>query len=149
MAFGGFSQGGEPSPMSEINVTPLVDVMLVLLIVFMVTAPLLTHAVKIDLPKTQSQVNVGNPQAVALSIDARGRAYWNEQPVTDGELAARLRAAAREAPQPELHLRADKDTRYQTLADVLAAAQSAGVQKIVFVTDPAVTRAAAPHKEGR
>ena len=143
MAFGGFSQGGEQPPMSEINVTPLVDVMLVLLIIFMVTAPLFTHAVKIDLPQAQSPVNPEKPDTIALSIDARGRVFWNDKPIADADLSARLRQEAVRKPQPELHLRADKDTRYQKVAEVMAAAQASGMQKIGFVTDPAVAHAAA------
>ena len=149
MAFGGFSQGGEQPPMSEINVTPLVDVMLVLLIIFMVTAPLFTHAVKIDLPQAKSPVNPEKPDTIALSIDAQGRVYWNDRPVADADLYARLQQEALRKPQPELHLRADKDTRYQKVAEVMAAAQSSGMQKIGFVTDPAAARAAALHPTGK
>ena len=149
MAFGGFSQGGEPLPMSEINVTPLVDVMLVLLIIFMVTAPLLTHAVKLDLPQVPSPVNPEKPDTIAVSIDALGNVFWNGTPVAVPDLHARLRQEAVKVPQPELHLRADRDTRYQTVAEVMAAAQSSGMQKIGFVTDPAAARVAALHAKGR
>lgn len=137
MAFGGLSGGSEEQLMGEINTTPLVDVMLVLLIIFMVTAPLFTHAVKIDLPKAQSQLNPEKPDAIALAIDANGAVFWNNQPVDDGELPARFATAAASEPQPELHLRADRDTRYQKLASVMSAAQNAGLRKIGFVTDPA------------
>jgi biopolymer transport protein ExbD len=136
MAFGGLSGGSEEQLMSEINTTPLVDVMLVLLIIFMVTAPLFTHVVKIDLPKAQSQLNPEKPDTIALAIDAKGAVFWNNQPVDDGELPARFAAAAASKPQPELHLRADRDTRYQKLAAVMSAAQNAGLRKIGFVTDP-------------
>ncbi|MBX3666253.1 MAG: biopolymer transporter ExbD [Burkholderiales bacterium] len=136
MAFGGLSGGSEEQLMGEINTTPLVDVMLVLLIIFMVTAPLFTHAVKIDLPKAQSQLNPEKPDAITLAIDAKGAAFWNNQPVDDDELAARFAAAAAGDPQPELHLRADRDTRYQKLAWVMSTAQNAGISKIGFVTDP-------------
>jgi biopolymer transport protein ExbD len=136
MAFGGFDNGNQ-QPMSEINVTPLVDVMLVLLVIFMVTAPLMTHAVKIDLPQAQNQANVEKPQTISLSLDAGGRIYWNDRAIADTELAARLVDAARNDPQPELHLRADRNTRYQKIAELMAQVQSAGLQKIGFITDPA------------
>ncbi len=135
MAFGGFDSGNQ-EPMSEINVTPLVDVMLVLLVVFMVTAPLLTHAVRIDLPQARNQANVEKPQTVSLAIDARGRVFWNDQLVVDGDLPARLGHAAQQQPQPELHLRADRNTRYEHIAQVIADAQTAGLKRIGFVTDP-------------
>ncbi len=136
MAFGGFNQGGGQAPMSEINMVPLIDVMLVLLIVFMITAPLLTHGVKIDLPAASSVPNVEKPETVALAMDAEGRLFWNDQPIADGELAARLAEAAAATPQPELHLRADRETRYQRIAEVMSAAREAGVQKMGFITVP-------------
>lgn len=136
MAFGGFNQGGGQAPMSEINMVPLIDVMLVLLIVFMITAPLLTHGVKIDLPAASSIPNVEKPETVALAMDAEGRLFWNDQPIADGELAARLAEAAAATPQPELHLRADRETRYQRIAEVMSAAREAGVQKMGFITVP-------------
>lgn len=135
MAFGGFEQG--PSqPMSEINVTPLVDVMLVLLVIFIVTAPLFTHAVKVDLPQTAAKPAPQKPDTIAVAIDGEGRVFWNTQQVALAELRARLAQAATKHPQPEIHLHADKATRYQTIADVLAAAQNAGLQKMGFITNP-------------
>jgi biopolymer transport protein ExbD len=136
MAFGGFEQQGGNAPMSEINTTPLVDVMLVLLIIFMITAPLLTHAVKIDLPKASSQLNQDKPENISLALKADGQLYWNDQPLPDAELPARLSDAAARQPQPELHLRADRETRYQKIAEVMSAAREAGVQKMGFVTLP-------------
>ena len=140
MAFGGFEPEGERGLLSEINVTPLVDVMLVLLIIFMVTAPLFTHAVKIDLPQASSQIDVGKPDTIALSIDAAGGVFWNDVPVASTELPVRFAAAARQDPQPELHLRAHRDTRYERVAQVMAAAQVAGLRRIGFVTDPSLVR---------
>ena len=137
MAFGGFSQGSERLPTSEINMGPLIDVMLVLLIVFMITAPLLTHSVKIDLPKAASQPNVEKPETVALALDADGKMYWNDEPLSEEALTARLRDAAAKSPQPELHLRADHDTRYQKLAELMSAAREAGIEKMGFITVPA------------
>jgi biopolymer transport protein ExbD len=136
MAFGGFSKGGEGAPMAEINMVPLIDVMLVLLVIFMVTAPLLTHAVKIDLPKAASAPNLTRPDHVSLAIDAGGRLTWNGEPVARAELAQRLAGAAAQQPQPELHLRADRTTQYQTIAEVMAAAARSGLVRIGFVSDP-------------
>jgi biopolymer transport protein ExbD len=135
MAFGMLDRSDD-QPMAEINTTPLVDVMLVLLIIFMVTAPLFTHAVKIDLPRAQSQLNPDKPDTIALSIDAAGNMFWNDAAVEAASLPARFAEAAAKRPQPELHLRADRDTRYQAIALVMAQAQTAGLQKIGFVTDP-------------
>ncbi|QDF95764.1 biopolymer transporter ExbD [Azoarcus sp. DD4] len=136
MAFGGFSQGGDRQPTSDINMVPLIDVMLVLLIVFMITAPLLTHSVKIDLPKAASQPNVEKPETVTLALDADGKMFWNNEPLPDDQLVGRLDAAAKQTPQPELHLRADQNTRYQKLAEVMSQAREAGIEKMGFITVP-------------
>ncbi|MBX9965684.1 MAG: biopolymer transporter ExbD [Burkholderiales bacterium] len=136
MAFGSFDQQGGNQPMSEINVTPLVDVMLVLVIIFIITAPLLTHGIKIDLPKASSTANPEKPETVTLSLDAKGKVYWNDQPVEDAQLSAKMAEAAAKQPQPELHLRADQNTRYQKLAEIMSAARNAGLTKLGFVTDP-------------
>jgi biopolymer transport protein ExbD len=133
---GAFSDESGSRPMNEINVTPLVDVMLVLLVVFIVTAPLFTHSIKIDLPRVQTQVNLEKPDVVTLAVDGEGRFFWNNQPLDRGQLSARLREAAERQPQPELHIRADRETRYQLLADVLAEAQRVRLQRVGFVTDP-------------
>ncbi|MCB1895876.1 MAG: biopolymer transporter ExbD [Zoogloeaceae bacterium] len=138
MAFGGLVQGGDSAPMADINTTPLVDVMLVLLIIFMITTPLLTHAVRIDMPEASSTPNREEPETVSLALDADGRRYWNDEPIEDASLPALLALAAARSPQPELHLRADRETRYQTLAEVMSMAQRAGIRQIGFVTVPAV-----------
>src|SRR5258705_8989267 len=104
MAFGGFSKGGDSVPMAEINMIPLIDVMLVLLVIFIITAPLLTHAVKLDLPKASSQPNLTKPDHIALSIDAAGTLFWNGEQVGRRELRERLAAASPPKPQPEIHL---------------------------------------------
>ena len=141
MAFGGFDQRGTNQPMSEINTTPLVDVMLVLLVIFIITAPLLTHAIKLDLPNVQAQASAEKPETITLSIDASGSIYWNNDRLAgEPELAQRLGEAASRKPQPELHLRADRETRYQRIAQVMSAAQRAGVARIGFVTDPRDTK---------
>lgn len=136
MAFGGFSDNDTGRPMAEINMIPLIDVMLVLLIIFIVTAPLLTHSIRINLPKASTQVNVEKPETVTLSIDATGNLFWDNAQIDDAKLAANLSAAAHRNPQPELHLRAEKTTQYQRLAEVMSAAQNAGVVKIGFITEP-------------
>ncbi len=138
MAFGGFdSRGGSPQPMAEINTTPLVDVMLVLLVIFIITAPLLTHAIRLDLPQAQAPASAEKPDTITVSIDAQGRVYWNDAPVTDASaLEARMREAAARTPQPDLHLRADQQVVYRKVAEVMAAAQQSGLSKIGFVTDP-------------
>jgi len=136
MAFGGFSENDSGRPMAEINMIPLIDVMLVLLIIFIVTAPLLTHSIKINLPKATTQVNLEKPETVTLSIDASGNLFWDDNRIDDAQLAANLAGAARRNPQPELHLRAEKTTQYQRLAEVMSAAQNAGVIKIGFITEP-------------
>jgi len=137
MSFGGFEQRGAQQPMSEINTTPLVDVMLVLLVIFIITAPLLTHAIKLDLPNAQAPAGAEKPETITLSIDASGALFWNDEPLTEASrLPERLAAAAARKPQPELHLRADRETRYQRIAEVMASAQQAGIAKIGFVTDP-------------
>ena len=130
--------GGESHsvPMSEINTTPLVDVMLVLLVIFIITAPLLTHAVKIDLPQASSQPAPEKPEIINISIDAQGQVYWNEAKLVEGELARRLAASAKLDPQPEVRVRADKETRYQVLASLMADAHNAGIKALGFVSEP-------------
>jgi biopolymer transport protein ExbD len=115
---------------------PLIDVMLVLLVIFIITAPLLTHAVKVDLPKASSQVNQTKPDNVQLAIDRDGVVYWNGEPVGMAEWRARMQAAAKVEPQPEIHLRADGEVAYRRVAGVLSDAAKAGLARIGFVTDP-------------
>ena len=137
MAFGGFERGHAPAqPMAEINVTPLVDVMLVLLVIFIITAPLLARALKLDLPQADAPPALVQPQTIQLTIDASGSLRWNDEPLKNEELASRLAAAARQTPPPELHLGADRAVRYEHVAAVLAAAQKAGLRQIGFVTEP-------------
>ncbi|HEX7647245.1 MAG TPA: biopolymer transporter ExbD [Noviherbaspirillum sp.] len=139
MAFGGFNDNQQPAPMSDINVTPMVDVMLVLLVIFIITAPLFTHAVKIDLPTAQSAPAPEKPETVTLSIDGSGKLFWNNDAIDARELDARLAKTARQQPQPELQLRADKATRYEVIAQVMSAAQGSGITKLGFVTEPKAT----------
>ncbi|HEV2611079.1 MAG TPA: biopolymer transporter ExbD [Noviherbaspirillum sp.] len=135
MAFGGFNDNKHQTPMADINVTPMVDVMLVLLVIFIITAPLFTHAIKLDLPDAQSAPAPEKPETISLSIDANGTVFWNNDPIQQQDLAARLALAAQQKPQPEVQLRADKSTRYEVIAQVMSAAQTNGLTKMGFVTD--------------
>jgi biopolymer transport protein ExbD len=134
MAFG--TQDDTDDVMNEINMTPLVDVMLVLLIIFIITVPVMKHSVNVDLPRATSTPQDAKPDSIRLSVDAQGRYFWNETPVAEDDLLPRLQAEARREPQPELHLRGDKDARYERVAQALAAAQRSGLHKIGFVTEP-------------
>ena len=119
---------------------PLVDVMLVLLVIFIVTAPLLTHSVKIDLPKAASSPNITRPEHVQLGIREDGSLHWNGAPVAMEELQSHFSAAAMQQPQPELHIRADRLVPYERVAQVMSAAARAGLVRIGFVTDPSRQR---------
>ena len=134
MAFG--TQDDTDEVMNEINMTPMVDVMLVLLIIFIITVPVMKHAVNIDLPQASNVPQDAKPETVRLSVDAAGDYYWNENKVTNAALQLQLKAAATQNPQPELHIRGDKAVRYERVATAMAAAQQAGIRKIGFVTEP-------------
>lgn len=135
MAFG--TQDDTDDVMNEINMIPLVDVMLVLLVIFIITVPVMKHSVNIDLPRATSEAQSSKPETLRLSVDAEGRYFLNETAIADGELAPRLKAAAMQNPQPELHIRGDKSVRYERVAQAMAAAQQAGLRKIGFITEPA------------
>jgi biopolymer transport protein ExbD len=132
----GVGSTSHKAPMSEINTTPLVDVMLVLLVIFVITTPLLTHAVKIDLPQASSQPLPEKTEVISVSIDTAGNMYWNDAPMEQGDLKVKLQEIAGKKPQPELNIRADKETRYQVLAEVMADAQNVGIAKLGFVSEP-------------
>ncbi|MDE2605802.1 MAG: biopolymer transporter ExbD [Burkholderiales bacterium] len=134
MAFG--TQDDTDDVMNEINMTPLVDVMLVLLIIFMITVPVMKDSVRIDLPRASAQPQDAKPQTIRLAVDAQGRYWWNDTPVGDDELPRLLRVEAAREPQPELHIRGDRDARYERVAQVMAAAQQAGLHRIGFITEP-------------
>ena len=136
MAFGGFQKEHGSTPLAEINMIPLIDVMLVLLVIFIITAPLLTHAVKLDLPKASSQPNLTRPEHIGIAIDGAGQLYWNGEKLGRGQLQERLAAASKQKPQPEIHLRADRATRYQEIAQVMADSANAGMSRIGFVSEP-------------
>jgi biopolymer transport protein ExbD len=134
MAFG--TQDDTDEVMNEINMTPLVDVMLVLLIIFIITVPVMKHAVNIELPRASNEQQISKPETLRLSVDAAGNYFLNDSPITDDELAPRLQAAAAQNPQPDLHIRGDKAVRYERVAQAMAAAQQAGLRKIGFITEP-------------
>ena len=134
MAFG--TQDDTDEVMNEINMTPLVDVMLVLLIIFIITVPVLQHSVNINLPRANNEVEVNKPATIRLSVDAQGRYFINDAGLADEELVLRLKAAAAQEPQPELHIRGDRSVRYERVAQAMAAAQQAGLRKIGFITEP-------------
>jgi biopolymer transport protein ExbD len=136
MAFASFDSNRSAAPMNEINMVPLIDVMLVLLVIFIVTAPLLTQAVKLDLPKVNSQPNILNPEKIEFAIDAAGLLYWNGETVDRAEAAKRFLAEGKKEPLPEVHLRADQNVAYHFVAETLADASKAGLSKIGFVSDP-------------
>ena len=133
MAMGSLSDEDDFNP--EINTTPLVDVMLVLLIIFIMTIPVMNHAVKLDLPRAANQPNEVKPETINVSIDAAGQVYWNNEILDESQLTARVADAAKVTPQPELHLRAERTTPYEKVAQVMAAAQSGGLTKMGFVTE--------------
>jgi len=136
MAFGGLERKRDAAPMAEINMTPLIDVMLVLLVIFIITAPLFTHAIRLDLPKVAAEPAPATPQTVTLSIDGAGRLFWNAQPVSVDQMRERFTAAAKAPTPPDLQLRAARSTRYEVIAQVMGAAQQAGLERIGFVTEP-------------
>jgi biopolymer transport protein ExbD len=130
MSIGG---GGEDEPMMDINMTPLIDVMLVLLIMFIITIPVMTHAVKLDMPRATNAPSVSEPVVINLEIDFDGTVFWNGTPVAIDNLDGYFRREAQNDPQPELHIRPNKRVDYDVVARVLAAAQRNGMRKIGFV----------------
>ncbi|MBV1775566.1 biopolymer transporter ExbD [Burkholderiaceae bacterium DAT-1] len=136
MAFASFDNKRSGAPVAEINMVPLIDVMLVLLVIFILTAPLLTHAVKLDLPKVSSTANVAPVDKIEFAIDAQGQRFWNGEPVTRAEAIHRFAAEGQKGNQPEIHLRADQNGRYREVVETLADASKAGLNKIGFVSEP-------------
>lgn len=136
MAMGSFDPRRSEGPVAEINVVPLVDVMLVLLVIFIITAPLLTNAVKIDLPKASSAPNITKPEHIEFAIRENGELFWNGAPVTMAELTSRFAAESKKTPQPELHIRADRHAHYEKVAQVMSSAAKSGLVRIGFVTEP-------------
>ena len=136
MAFASFDNRRGSAPVAEINMVPLIDVMLVLLVIFIVTAPLLTHAVKLDLPKVSSAANQLKPEKIEFAIDAQGQRFWNGEPVTRAQAQARFAAEGSKTTQPEVHLRADQNVAYRAVAETLGDAAKAGLSKVGFVSEP-------------
>ncbi|WP_018948634.1 biopolymer transporter ExbD [Thioalkalivibrio sp. ALMg11] len=134
MAFG--RMGDTDEPMSDMNVIPLVDVMLVLLVIFIITAPVITHSVELDLPQATSEPADELPDSVTLSLDGSGDIYWNNDPVSLDQLPARLREMVADQPDVAIYLRADRDTRYEQLARVMAEVRQSGVGRMAFVSEP-------------
>ena len=139
MAFGGLNTGARSQDMAEINMIPLIDVMLVLLVIFIITAPLLTHAVKVELPQASSTPNPPKPTTINLSIQADGSVFWNTEAVNAAAWQAHMGAAAQQTPQPEIHIRADGDLAYKHVIRIMSDAAKVGLTKIGFVTDPRET----------
>ncbi len=135
MAFGRLSSRPVNAPMSEINVTPLVDVMLVLLVIFILTAPLMTSAIRLDLPQSEGGEPGTAPQAVVLVVDAQGRWFLNDQPIAENDLREQLAQAARRNPFTELELRADASVPYGRVVEAMGLAQKAGLSRIGFVAE--------------
>ena len=135
MAFGGFNDNKQPAPMSEINVTPMVDVMLVLLVIFIITAPLMTASLRLDLPKTAGSAASGALQFVTVAVDAGGALYWGDEAVTADQLKARLRDVAQRQPATEVQLRADQQVPYGRIAELIGLVQDGGLSRIGFVTE--------------
>jgi biopolymer transport protein ExbD len=136
MSFGRLGDTNEP--MSEMNVIPLVDVMLVLLVIFIVTAPVITHSVQLELPRASSSPSEQTIDSVTLSLDAAGRLHWDNAPIAREVLFGRLREAVAANPELAVYLRADRDTRYEILARIMADARRAGVARLGFVSQPEV-----------
>jgi biopolymer transport protein ExbD len=136
MAFGSLESDDDNAPLAEINMVPLIDVMLVLLVIFMVTAPLLTHSVKVELPKASSVLHQSKVADVQLGIAKDGKLFWDGQEIDGPALSEHLHAASLLQPQPELHIRADRATPYEKVAQAMSEAARQGVARIGFVTDP-------------
>ena len=137
MAFGSFDRKTSSQPMAEINMVPLIDVVLVLLVIFIVTAPLLTNAVKLDLPKATSAADIQKPEKVEFAIDANGGLFWKGERITREDAIARFAAEGAKRPQPEVYLRADQNVPYRYVAETLADASKGGLSKVAFVSEPA------------
>ena len=135
MAFGSGLDSSDDM-VSDINMVPLIDVMMVLLIIFIITVPVLTHSVKLDLPRAEILPNIVKPETITISVTADGALNWNDAAVNEADLESRLRAAARQRPQPEVHIRGDRKVFYEHVIRTMDAAQRAGILKLGFITEP-------------
>ncbi len=133
MAFGRLERSASPAPMSDINMTPLIDVMLVLLVIFIITAPLMTSSLRLDLPETDAAQPADTPQFVSIAIDAQGELFLDDKPVQVAVLATRLAQAAKANPRTEVQLRADRRVTYGRVAELIGVVQKAGLVRIGFV----------------
>lgn len=140
MSFGRLERTAGPRPMSEINMTPLVDVMLVLVVIFMLTAPLLASSIRLDLPRTDAAQPNAAPQSVTLVVDKSGQAFLNDSPVTLEKLSEALVRQAAANPDTEVQLRADEAVPYGRIVEVMGVAQKAGLNRIGFVANPQAPR---------
>lgn len=136
MAFASFDSKHSSTPMGEINMVPLIDVMLVLLVIFIVTAPLLTNSVKLALPRATTNPSENTPTTIEFSIDADGKLFWGHDPISREDAAQRFKQAGSENPQPNIHLRADENTPYRYVAQTIVDASKAGLSKVGFITQP-------------
>lgn len=142
MAFGSFDNKSNGHTMAEINMVPLIDVMLVLLVIFIITAPLLSHSIKINVPQVSAQPVEQEPKVIDLAVNEHGQLFWNEQPVLLEELTPRLTQESTQDPQPQLRIRADLNTRYEILAEIMGSARASGLKRVGFVTRPSESSAA-------
>jgi len=136
MSYGSLESGHGNAPMAEINMVPLIDVMLVLLVIFLVTAPLLAHSVKVDLPQSRSAPQHVTPRSIQLALKTSSDIFWNAEPIDATQLSQRLEEAAGQSPAPELHIRAERTLAYEHVAKVMSEAARLGVTRIGFVTHP-------------
>ena len=136
MAFGRLERTAAPRPMSDINMTPLIDVMLVLLVIFMITAPLMTSSLKLDLPKTDAAAPSDAPRFVTVAITPEGELYLDDQPLSPEAFESRIGAAARQHPDTEVHLRVDRSVPYGRVAELIGTVQKAGLSRIAFIAEP-------------
>jgi biopolymer transport protein ExbD len=145
MMLGRGDHGDDDDLVASINTTPLVDVMLVLLIIFLITIPVVTHSVAVALPHEVNQPTKTRPQNIIIAVDKDGGMFWNDSRLADtGVLLERLKARAVDQPQPEVHIRADRDVRYEFVGRVVVTCQRAGIGKVAFITEPDRGTAAAP-----
>ncbi|MGC3982500.1 MAG: biopolymer transporter ExbD [Steroidobacteraceae bacterium] len=128
--------GGEAEAMSNINTTPLVDVMLVLMIIFLITIPAITQSVPLDLPEAVNRATVAKPDDITVSVDKEGQIYWNIRPITADELLESLKVESVKQPQPEVHVKGDREVRFEFVGKVMVMCQRAGIVKVGFISEP-------------
>ena len=135
MRFGRLERGSQPQPMSDINMTPLIDVMLVLLVIFIITAPLMSSSLRLDLPKTAGAKPTDAPSFVTVAVSPQGALFWGDEAVDGDQLKARIREAAQRNPATEVQLRADQSVPYGRIAELIGLVQDGGLSRIGFVTE--------------